>query len=87
VFKILNFSSFVRESQDLSSIFPDSSSNLILDVSSIPRVLKKSDMKSSSSEVLGTSYGVEGSSGAEGLIPKSSSSKSLIPIPINLFIN
>jgi len=44
---MLNFSSLDKESQAFSSIFPYSSSNLILEISSIPLVFKKSDKKSS----------------------------------------
>jgi len=45
---MLNFSSLVKESQDFSSMFPLSSSNWILEISSIPLVFKKSDRNSSS---------------------------------------
>jgi hypothetical protein len=44
---MLNFSSLDKESQAFSSIFPYSSSNLILEISSIPLDFKKSVMKSS----------------------------------------
>jgi len=61
---MLNFSSLDKESQVFSSIFPYSSSNLILEISSIPLVFKKSDKKSSL-----PSFCVEGGSYLGGSSP------------------